>query len=116
MNLIFIQYFQHAGLALSIGLGACLNSAILFYYLHKRGIFQPEPGWLKFTAKIFIALLALGLVLWFGMMGEQRWLVTQGWARIVHLSWLVILGAMVYFVVLGVLGFRLKDFSKRGAS
>lgn len=116
MNLMFVGWLQHAGLALAIGLGSCLNSAILYYLLRKRGIFQPEPGWLKFTAKIAVALLALGWVLWFGMGTEQHWLTTHGWARIVHLSWLVGLGALMYFAVLGVLGFRLRDFAKRGAS
>jgi putative peptidoglycan lipid II flippase len=116
MNLLFIPFFQHAGLALAIGLGSCLNSAILFYLLRKRGIFQPEPGWLLFTGKIFVALLALGLVLWFGMGTEQHWLTTHGWSRVVHLGWLVLSGVTVYFIVLGMLGFRLKDFSKRGAS
>ncbi|MGV8934717.1 MAG: murein biosynthesis integral membrane protein MurJ [Gallionellaceae bacterium] len=116
MNLMFIPMFQHAGLSLAIGLGSCLNSGILFYLLRKRGIFQPEPGWLKFFIKVCIALLALGLVLWYGMGLERDWLLTRGWVRIIHLSWLVTLGAVVYFAVLGVLGFRIKDFSRRGAS
>ena len=116
MNLLFIGWLQHAGLALAIGLGSCINSGILFYLLRKRGIFQPEPGWFKFTAKIAVALFALAWVLWFGMGTEQHWLTTRGWARIAHLSWLVALGGLMYFAVLGVLGFRLRDFSKRGAS
>jgi len=119
MNLAFIGwlknagYAQHAGLALAIGLGACINSAILFYLLRKRQIFQPEPGWFVFTVKIFVALLALGLILWFGMGAEQEWLITRGWTRIIHLTWLVLLGLVGYFVVLGILGFRVKDFSKK---
>ena len=118
MNLLFVfgLHLHHAGLALAIGLGACFNSAILFYFLRKRGIYQPEPGWGKFFLKLCIALLALGLTLWFGMGGEQHWLTTHGWTRIIHLSWLVVLGVVVYFAVLFALGFRLKDFSKRGAS
>lgn len=116
MNLIFIGWFQHAGLALAIGLGSCINSGILFYLLRKRGLYQPESGWLKFFIKVLIALLALGLVLWFGMGTEQHWLTTHGWPRIVHLTWLVLLGIVVYFAVLAILGFRLRDFSKRGAS
>jgi putative peptidoglycan lipid II flippase len=114
MNILFIGWIQHAGLALAIGLGACLNSAILFYLLRKRGIFQPEPGWLKFSAKIAVALLALGWVLWFGMGDEQYWLSAQRWPRIVHLTWLIVLAMLMYFAVLGLLGFRLKDFAKRG--
>ena len=122
MNLIFILWLkhnnlpQHAGLALAIGLGACLNSAILYYLLRKRGIYQPEPGWLKFGAKILLALLALGATLWFGMGTELSWLTTRGWPRIIHLSWLVALGVVVYFTVLAILGFRLRDFSRRSAS
>ncbi len=118
MNLLFIfgMELQHAGLALSIGLGACLNSAILFYLLRKRGIYQPQPGWGKFLAKLAAALLVLGLTLWFGMGSEQSWLTSSGWARIGRLTGLVVMGVTVYFAVLWLLGFRVRDFSKRGVS
>jgi len=113
MNALFIGWIAHAGLALSIGLGACLNSAILFYYLRKQGIYQPEPGWLLFFVKVAIAVLVLGITLWFGMGTEQSWLTSEGWSRILRLALLVSGGMLVYFLVLGVLGFRPKDFSKR---
>jgi putative peptidoglycan lipid II flippase len=87
----------------------------LFYLLRKRGIYIPEPGWGKFLAKLAAALLVLGVVLWFGMGSEQYWLTTHGWGRIVHLTWLVVAGVVSYFAVLWALGFRLKDFAKRGA-
>jgi len=118
MNLLFVfgLHLQHAGLALSIGLAACFNSAILFYFLKKRGIYLPEPGWFVFFAKLGVALLALGLMLWFGMGSEQHWLATHGWTRIIHLSELVVGGVVVYFAVLFALGFRLRDFAKRGAT
>jgi putative peptidoglycan lipid II flippase len=116
MNALFIGWLQHAGLALSIGLGACLNSAILFLYLRKHGIYQPEPGWAKFLFKIGIALLVLATTLWFGMGSEQHWLDASGWARILSLSLLVVSGVVVYFAVLWAFGFRLKDFAKRGTN
>lgn len=115
MNLLFIGWLQHAGLALAIGLGSCLNSAILFYLLRKRDIYQPEPGWGKFLAKLGAAMLVLGLTLWFGMGSEQSWLTSGGWMRIWRLTGLVVMGMTVYFAVLWLLGFRLKDFSRRGA-
>ncbi|MFZ1545534.1 MAG: murein biosynthesis integral membrane protein MurJ [Candidatus Nitrotoga sp.] len=115
MNLLFIGWLQHAGLALAIGLGSCLNSAILFYLLRKRDIYQPEPGWGKFLAKLGAAMLVLGLTLWFGMGSEQSWLTSSGWMRIWRLTGLVVMGMTVYFAVLWLLGFRLKDFSRRGA-
>ncbi|KXS33639.1 MAG: putative lipid II flippase MurJ [Candidatus Gallionella acididurans] len=113
MNALFIGWIQHAGLALSIGLGACLNSAILFHYLRKRGIYQPEPGWAKFFIKIATAMLALAITLWFGMGSEQSWLTGSGWSRILRLSGLVAGGVAVYFAVLAALGFRPGDFSRR---
>lgn len=112
---VFVAHLQHAGLALSIGLAACLNSAVLFYQLRKREIYRPEPGWTVFFAKLGCALLALGLVMWFGMGSEQHWLTTGGWARILHLAALVVGGILVYFAVLFALGFRVKDFARRGA-
>lgn len=116
MNLAFIGWLNHAGLALAIGLGACVNSSILLYLLLKRGIYQPEPGWAAFSAKLGAALLAMGVTLWFVMGSEQHWLTTSGWTRIGHLTLLVTAGIVVYFTVLGALGFRPKDFAKRGVN
>ena len=115
MNLVFIPMFQHAGLALAIGLGSCVNSGILFYLLRKRGSYQPEPGWGKFTLKIMLALFALGLTLWFGMGSEQHWVNMHGWPRVWNLAWLVASGVLVYFATLALLGFRIRDFSRRAA-
>ena len=117
MNALFVygMHLQHTGLALSIGLGACLNSAILFYYLRRKGIYQPEPGWLKFFLKIVLAVLALAVCLWLGMGSAQSWLVSSGWTRILRLTTLVVGGIIVYLSVLAALGFRLKDFAKGGS-
>jgi putative peptidoglycan lipid II flippase len=118
MNALFVfgLNLQHAGLALSIGLAACLNSSILFHYLRKRGIYQPEPGWAKFFLKVGIAVAALAVTLWFGMGSQQSWLTGSGWSRILRLSELVAGGVVVYFAVLVALGFRPRDFSKRAVN
>lgn len=113
MNALFIGWIAHAGLTLSVGLGACLNSAILFHLLRKHGIYQPEPGWAKFFAKLAAALLALGLLLWFGMGSTDSWLNSGLGSRVGRLTALVAGGVAVYFAVLGVLGFRPRDFSRR---
>lgn len=115
MNLLFIYglHLQHAGLALSIGLGACFNSAVLFYFLRKNDIYRPEPGWPVYFAKIAVAVAALGVALWFGMGSEQSWLSGSGYARVLRLCLLVGGGIVVYFAVLAALGFRPRDFSKR---
>lgn len=63
MNLIFIGPFKHAGLSLSIGLGACLNASLLYWQLRKQKIFQPQPGWAIFLTKLVIGVIAMSAVL-----------------------------------------------------
>lgn len=43
MNLAFIGPLQHAGLALSIGLAACLNAGLLYWQLRKQRLYLPQP-------------------------------------------------------------------------
>src|SRR5690606_17971971 len=44
MNLAFIGPLRHTGLALAIGLGACINAALLYFHLRKAGVYRPRPG------------------------------------------------------------------------
>jgi putative peptidoglycan lipid II flippase len=115
MNLMFIWHLKHAGLALSIGLGACLNAGILLFKLRRHAIYQPQPGWYAFMAKMGLALAAMGTFLWFGMAGEARWLTYHFAERALHLSGLVAGGVLIYFATLGLLGFRPADFKRRAA-
>lgn len=115
MNLAFIWHLKHAGLALAIGLGACLNAGILYYKLRQLAIYQPQPGWRAFLAKLALGLIALGLFLWFAMTGEARWLAYDFSQRILHLCALVAGGILIYFTTLGLLGFRPADFKRRAA-
>jgi putative peptidoglycan lipid II flippase len=115
MNLAFIVPFKHAGLALSIGLGACLNAGILYHNLRKQRIFQPQPGWQDFLRKLLAALVVMAVGLWLGMMGEARWLEYPTRMRVIHLAALVVGGAGSYFATLWLLGFRPKDFHRRAA-
>lgn len=113
MNLAFIWQLRHAGLALAIGLGACLNAGILFHHLRRQGIYHPQPGWRPFLAKLATALLAMAAALWLGMLGEARWLAYPIGLRIAHLGALVVAGAGSYFFALWLLGLRPSQFRRR---
>ncbi len=115
MNLAFIWHLKHAGLALAIGLGACLNAGILYYKLRQLGIYQRQPGWRVFLGKLGLGLMAMGLFLWFAMTEEARWLAYGFSQRILHLGALVAGGVLIYFATLGLLGFRPADFKRRAA-
>ena len=115
MNLAFIWHLKHAGLALSIGLGACLNAGLLFYHLRRHDIYHPQAGWLKFFLQVAAALVAMATVLWFAMGAEEAWLRGGIVSRVAHLSWTVVAGAAAYFAALALFGVRLKDFIRHGA-
>ena len=115
MNLAFIGWIGHAGLALSIGLAACLNAGMLYRGLRRLDIYNPQPGWAGFVLKLLLALLVMAGVLWFGMGREAAWLQADFMQRTIHLAWLVPLGAAAYFATLCAFGFRLGDFKRRTA-
>jgi putative peptidoglycan lipid II flippase len=117
LNLVFIFGLQlaHAGLALSIGVAACLNATLLLYGLRKRGAYRAQPGWLLFGARLCAGLLTLALVLWFAMGSEASWLTMPKLERLWRLGAIVIAGMVAYFATLGLCGIRLADFKRRGA-
>ncbi|GJI99356.1 putative lipid II flippase MurJ [Duganella caerulea] len=113
MNWIFVPYLQVAGLALSIGLGACINASLLYAGLRKSGIYQPKPGWMVFCAKLAMACVLMGAAAWFG--GQQvDWLGLQHHTllRIGALLLLIGVCGAVYFAALFAMGFRLRDIRR----
>ncbi len=115
MNLAFVPLLGVAGLALSIGLGACINALVLFYLLRKRGIFTPQRGWAMFFIKLVIAVAAMGALGWYAS-SLYVWTGPQvnGLVRGGLLAAIIGACMLVYFGVLAVLGFRVRDFKRTG--
>ena len=112
-NLIFIGPLAHAGLALAISAGACINAGLLFYQLRKQKMYQPQPGWGMFALKLLVAVavmsaVLLGLMHWMPAWGEGQML-----ERFLRLGLLVVAGVIAYFGMLLLLGFRLRDFNRK---
>ncbi len=112
MNLLFVGWLKHAGLALSIGLAACVNAALLWRGLRKAEIYLPLPGWQKFLARISLALLALAVALKLGMGAESDWLIMSLHERLFRMPLLVFIGCATYITALWLTGFRLRDFKR----
>jgi putative peptidoglycan lipid II flippase len=114
MNLILMGPLKHAGLALSLSLGACLNAGLLWHTLARRGAFRARPGWGIFLLKLAVALGLMGAALWALNPADARWLAMRAHplTRIAWLAGIVSAGALVYFATLGALGFRLGDFKR----
>jgi putative peptidoglycan lipid II flippase len=105
----------HAGLALAIGLGACLNAGLLYRKLREHGIYRPQPGWGLFALKVAAALAAMTVVLWLAMGPALWWFGASGTTKVAAVTGLVLLGGTAYFASLWLLGFRLGAFSRRAA-
>ncbi|MDB5745177.1 MAG: mviN, partial [Massilia sp.] len=114
MNLVFVPLFGVAGLALSIGVGACINAALLYAGLRKRDIYVPQPGWGVFYFKLIVAVAVMGAVAWFGQ-AQFDWIAmrAQPFMRAGALLAIIAASGISYFGVLMALGFRPRDFKRR---
>ncbi|MGA0023054.1 MAG: murein biosynthesis integral membrane protein MurJ [Burkholderiales bacterium] len=113
MNLVFIWELRHAGLALAISLGACLNAGLLLRGLRRREIYQPQPGWGGFALKLALAVYVMAVVLWMLTGSVTSWLTAGALERVWRLAVLVIAGGGTYFFTLWCLGFRPGQFTRR---
>ncbi len=109
-NLVFVPWFGHAGLALSIGMGACLNAGLLWVGLHRRGAL-PKADWGKYLGQLFLALIPFGALMYYAA-NTHDWIALQAnpWIRIGLLAGWLALAGLVYFVALGLTGIRWQKF------
>jgi len=115
MNTVLVPWLGHAGLALSIGLGALVNAGWLLIGLRRAKLYQPRAGWPVFMLRVLLACAALGTLLawagqaidWIGL--QAHWAQRAGWMA-------AVLGAaaLLYFAVLLACGLRLSHFRRRG--
>ncbi|MDX5371809.1 MAG: murein biosynthesis integral membrane protein MurJ [Pseudomonadaceae bacterium] len=110
---VFVLDLKHAGLALSISLAACLNAALLFWQLRSRRMYLPQPGWVMFLAKLVLAVGVMVAVLLLVMAQMPAWDTSEMPWRLLRLGVLVGAGALAYFAMLALLGFRPRDFARR---
>ena len=115
MNLLFVPWLAHAGLALSIGLGALVNAGCLLIGLRRAGLYVPAPGWAGFIARVLLATAALAAWLgwaawridWIGLASHWGW-------RIGALAAVLVGAALLYFALLGLCGVRPRQFMRNG--
>lgn len=113
LNAVFVPFIHHAGLALSVGLGACVNAAMLYFGLRKRGLYTPKSGWMSFILKLAVALILMGgLALVLSI--QFDWLAMQSnrWVRAATMGGIIVACMAIYFGALFALGFRMRDFRK----
>ena len=116
LNYFLVPYFQHAALALSIGLGALLNAACLLWGLLRNKTYRPQPGWGRFALQVIAgsALLAVFLM-WASHSSLLPWLALQAqiFKRIMLLALVITAGAAIYFVAIWAAGLKVRALLRR---
>jgi putative peptidoglycan lipid II flippase len=115
LNLALVPVLGHAGLALSIGLGALVNAALLLRGLLADGIYKPVPGWGVFAARALVANAVLGAGLgWAAWRFDWVALGAQEGQRALAVAAVLTGVAVAYFAVLAACGMRPRHFFRRG--
>ena len=113
-NIALVPYLRHAGLALSIGIGALANAGTLLVVLLRRGRFRPRPGWGIFALQVLAATIVLGAFLAWAAHSFPwiQWRL-QPWLRAGAMAGVLAGSAAIYFIVLALTGLKLRQFVTR---
>ena len=115
LNLLFVPHLGHAGLALSIGVGALINATWLYVGLRRAGAYTPSPGWGAFMLRIVFATTLLGgLLAWAAQGIDWIGLRDREWQRIAWMAACLAGAALLYFATLLATGLRVGQFVRRG--
>ena len=96
----------HAGLALAISIAAILNAYLLYRGLRRDGIIRHSSGWQSLLLKFLAANICLVICLEVLARPLTWWLESDAMSRMVWVLMDISVGAIVYFLVLFVLGVR----------
>ena len=100
----------HVGLAAATSIAAVLNGGLLYRGLVRDGVMDHAPGWGALLARIVSANVAMwALLSWLGR-PMSWWIETTLTGRVAWLAASVAAGAVIYFVVLVMLGMRPSHF------
>jgi putative peptidoglycan lipid II flippase len=113
LNLLFVPWLGHAGLALSIGVGALFNAGLLLVGLVRVGAYRPAAGWALFALRVTVATAALAAFMAWAAHGVA-WvdLRSQPFVRAGTMAAVLAAAAAGYFAILFVLGVRRRDFAR----
>ena len=114
LNLLLVPWLAHAGLALSLGLGALVNALWLLIGLVRSGTYVPQPGWARFMLQVAApSMLLASFLLW--VSEKLPWLAMQSHRleRAGLLALIVFAAIALYFVAIRIAGVQLRQLLRR---
>lgn len=114
LNLVLVPQFKHAGLSLSIGLGAMINALWLLWGLVRRGSYKPLSGWGVFALQVLAAsALLLVYLLWAASAWDWTALRAQAALRMGLMAAILSGAAALYLGAVWACGLNLRQFLRR---
>jgi putative peptidoglycan lipid II flippase len=99
----------HALLALATGIGAYVNTWLLYRGLRRSGVYVPGPNWRRFAGQLLVANVAMAAFLWWAGGSWAEWATWRAVPRVLHLAGCVFGGGAVYGATLWLAGLRYRD-------
>jgi len=113
LNLVFVPLFAHAGLALSIGVGALINASLLLVGLIRSSRYIPTKGWGPFVFQTLIGCIVMGLALnWANGLYDWTQLKSTPLLRIALVGCVLSASGLLYLGSLWLTGMNLRTLLK----
>mgnify|MGYP006277175467 FL=1 len=112
LNLALIGPLAHVGLALATSLSAFVNAGLLGWFLWRRQVYRPLPGWRKLLVQGMLANVFWVALLIYWAPEASQWFEMAGWERVGWLTLIVLAVLVGYALVLTLSGFRWQRFMR----
>ena len=103
-NLILVLGFNmaHVGLSLASTLSAFLNAGLLYWGLHRKGVYRIERHWIPVLLRYLLANAVMAAVL-LAITPAMAWWTAAGhgnWIKVVYILGICAAGGLAYFAAL----------------
>jgi putative peptidoglycan lipid II flippase len=100
-------------LATTTCVSSAVNAFLLWRGLRRSGVYQPSHLWGTLLLRVTAACVVMAALCWWMAASLDVWLAYPQWERLLRCLAGISLAALLYFVVLYVLGVRVSDLRSR---
>ncbi|MDQ1237803.1 MAG: murein biosynthesis integral membrane protein MurJ [Wigglesworthia glossinidia] len=108
MNILFVTFFQHAGLSLSISITAYIHAGLLYWKLYKKKYLIHFSGWSRLFLSILFSSFIMFIIILFLSSLVSNWMHGGIFYRLIRMSGIILISIIVYFSALFLLGIKIN--------